>query len=120
MKLTIVGAGYVGLVGAAGFAEMGNNVICVEADADKLRMLESGVVPIHEPGLESMIRSNARAGRLRFSASIAEAAQQCEIFFIAVGTPPLQDGSPDLSYVEGVARDIGRTMTRYSCVITKS
>ncbi|MDB5927948.1 MAG: ugd [Betaproteobacteria bacterium] len=120
MKVTIVGAGYVGLVGAAGFSEMGNNVICVESDAAKVRMLESGIVPIHEPGLDAMLQSNARAGRLRFTNSVAEAAHECELFFIAVGTPPLPNGSPDMSYVEGVASEIGRTINRYSCVITKS
>jgi UDPglucose 6-dehydrogenase len=120
MKLTIVGAGYVGLVGAAGFAEMGNNVVCVESDANKIRMLEAGIVPIHEPGLEAMLQSNVRAGRLTFKSSIAEAAEQCEIFFIAVGTPPSADGSPDMSYVESVASEIGRTIDRYAVVITKS
>ena len=120
MKLTIVGAGYVGLVSAAGFAEMGNNVVCVESDAAKLRMLESGVVPIHEPGLEPLVQSNVRAGRLTFTTSIAQAAQDCEIFFIAVGTPPSADGSPDLSYVDAVASELGRTLERYFVVVTKS
>jgi UDPglucose 6-dehydrogenase len=120
MRVTIIGAGYVGLVSAAGFAEMGNNVICVEADAAKLQMLTSGVVPIHEPGLEALLRSNVRAGRLTFTKSVADAAAECELFFIAVGTPPSSDGSPDMSYVEGVAREVGGTIDRYSLLVTKS
>src|SRR3954470_2196952 len=120
MNVTIIGAGYVGLVSAAGFAEMGNKVACVESDSAKLRMLESGMVPIHEPGLEPMLQSNVRAGRLTFATSLAEVADDCETFFIAVGTPPLPDGSPDMSYVEAVAREFGRTITRYSLIVTKS
>ena len=120
MKVTIVGAGYVGLVSAAGFAEMGNHVICVESDTGKLKMLRSGVVPIHEPGLEPLLKSNVRAGRLTFTGSLAEAADECELFFIAVGTPPSSDGSPDMSHVEGVAREVGSTINRYSLLVTKS
>lgn len=120
MKITIVGAGYVGLVTAAGFAEMGNTVVCVESDAAKVRMLESGVVPIHEPGLEPLLVSNAKAGRLSFSASLAHAAKDCELFFIAVGTPPSEDGSPDMSYVHGVAAEVGQTIDGYAMLITKS
>jgi UDPglucose 6-dehydrogenase len=99
---------------------MGNNVICVESDAAKLQMLESGVVPIHEPGLQALLRSNVRAGRLTFTNSVADAADECELFFIAVGTPPSSDGSPDMSHVEGVAREVGGTIDRYSLLVTKS
>jgi UDPglucose 6-dehydrogenase len=120
VKITIVGAGYVGLVTAAGFAEMGNNVLCVESDPAKIRMLESGIVPIHEPGLEPLLNSNVKAGRLSFTGSLAEAAKDCELFFIAVGTPPSADGSPDMSYVYGVAKQVGQTIDRYSILITKS
>ena len=120
MKITIVGAGYVGLVSAAGFAEMGNNVICVESDAAKVRMLESGIVPIHEPGLEPLLKSNVRAGRLAFTTSIAQAVQDCEVFFVAVGTPASADGAPDMSHVYGAARELARTLERYSIVVTKS
>ncbi|MDB5903606.1 MAG: UDP-glucose 6-dehydrogenase [Betaproteobacteria bacterium] len=120
MNITIVGAGYVGLVSAAGFAEMGNRVLCVESDPAKLRMLEAGIVPIHEPGLDRMIESNVKAGRLSFSTSLAAAASQSEVFFIAVGTPPSDDGSPDMSYVYGVAAEIGRVIERASVIITKS
>ena len=120
MKITIVGAGYVGLVTAAGFAEMGNNVLCVESDPAKVRMLEAGIVPIHEPGLEALLQSNVKAGRLSFNTSLAEAAAQSELFFIAVGTPPSDDGSPDMSYVYGVAGEIGRLIERHSIIVTKS
>jgi UDPglucose 6-dehydrogenase len=120
VNITIVGAGYVGLVSAAGFAEMGNSVLCVESDPAKLRMLEAGIVPIHEPGLDRMIESNVKAGRLSFSTSLAAAASQSEVFFIAVGTPPSDDGSPDMSYVYGVASEIGRVIERPSVIITKS
>jgi UDPglucose 6-dehydrogenase len=120
MKLTVIGAGYVGLVTAAGFAEMGNNVLCVEADAARLRMLESGIVPIYEPGLEALLQTNARAARLVFSASLSDATGEAGIFFIAVGTPPLPDGSPDMSYVYGVASEIGRLIDHHAVVVTKS
>lgn len=120
MKISVVGAGYVGLVTAAGFAEMGNTVVCVESDAGKIRMLEAGIVPIHEPGLEALLHSNVRAGRLSFTASLAHAAAESELFFIAVGTPPCSDGSLDMSYVYGVASEVGRTIERYSILITKS
>jgi UDPglucose 6-dehydrogenase len=120
MKITIIGAGYVGLVTAAGFAEMGNTVLCVESDASKLRMLESGIVPIHEPGLDALLASNVKAGRLAFSSSLARAAEDCQIFFIAVGTPPQDDGSPDMSYVQGVAREVGQAINGYATLITKS
>ncbi len=120
MKITIIGAGYVGLVTAAGFAEMGNTVVCVEADPAKVRVLESGIVPIHEPGLEPLLLGNVKAGRLSFTTSLAAAAQECEMFFIAVGTPPQDDGSPDMSYVHGVAKQIGETMNGYAMLVTKS
>ena len=120
MKITIVGAGYVGLVTAAGFAEMGNTVVCVEADPAKVRVLESGIVPIHEPGLEPLLLGNVKAGRLSFITSLAAAAHECEMFFIAVGTPPQDDGSPDMSYVHGVAKQVGQTMNGYAMLVTKS
>src|SRR5687767_7503869 len=120
MKLAVVGAGYVGLVTAAGFAEMGNTVTCVESDPGKIRMLESGISPIHEPGLDGLLQGNVKAGRLTFTGSLASAAKQADVFFIAVGTPPQDDGSPDMSYVHGVASQIGKVIDRYSIVITKS
>ena len=120
MKITVIGAGYVGLVTAAGFAEMGNSVVCVESDPSRIRMLEAGIVPIHEPGLEGLLQSNVKAGRLSFNPSLAHAASQSELFFIAVGTPPAEDGSPDMSYVYGVAGELGRLIERPSTVVTKS
>jgi UDPglucose 6-dehydrogenase len=120
VKITVIGAGYVGLVTAAGFAEMGNDVRCVESDAEKLRMLDQGMLPIYEPGLEPLVEYNVQAGRLSFTASLAEAAEDSEIFFIAVGTPPSADGSPDMSYVYGAAAQIAGTIKRYSILVNKS
>lgn len=120
MKITVVGAGYVGLVSAAGFAEMGNSVLCVESDPAKVRLLETGIVPIHEPGLDALVQNNVRAGRLAFDTSLAPAIAQSELFFIAVGTPPLVDGSSDLSYVDAVASELGRLIERHAIVVTKS
>lgn len=116
----MIGAGYVGLVSAGGFAEMGNNVVCVESDASRVRMLEAGVVPIHEPGLDQLLSKNAKAGRLIYTTSLEQAAVHSEIFFIAVGTPPTADGSPDMSFAYQAASEIGRTITNYAIVVTKS
>jgi UDPglucose 6-dehydrogenase len=116
----MIGAGYVGLVSAGGFAEMGNTVVCVETDSTKVRMLEAGVVPIHEPGLDALLSKNIKARRLLFTSSLEETAGSTELFFIAVGTPPLPDGSPDMSYVYQAAQEIGRAMRDYAVVITKS
>jgi UDPglucose 6-dehydrogenase len=120
VKITVIGAGYVGLVTAAGFAEMGNDVKCVESDPEKLRMLEDGQVPIHEPGLEPLLQYNVQAGRLSFTGSLRDATEESDLFFVAVGTPPSADGSPDMSYVHGVAGEIGRAIKRYSIVVNKS
>ena len=120
MKITVIGAGYVGLVTAAGFAEMGNDVTCVESNPERLAMLAQGIVPIHEPGLEPLLEYNVQAGRLSFTSSLADAAVESDIFFIAVGTPPSEDGSPDMSYVYGAAAEIGGTIDRYSILVTKS
>ena len=120
MKITVIGAGYVGLVTAAGLAEMGNSVLCVETDASRYRLLESGVVPVHEPGLDSMVQANTRAGRLSFATSITPDNAYCDVFFIAVGTPPAADGSADMSYVHRAAQDIGASIDRYSIIATKS
>ena len=120
MKITVVGAGYVGLVSAAGFAEMGNSVICVESDPSKVRMLQSGVLPIHEPGLEQLLLTNAKAGRVQFTPSLEQAAADSEIFFIAVGTPPADDGAVDMSYVYEAAAAVGRVIGQYALVVTKS
>jgi len=120
MKLAIVGAGYVGLVTAACFAEMGNEVTCVDADAAKVKALEQGIIPIYEPGLEDYVRRNSQENRLTFTTDLAGAVQKSLICFIAVGTPQDKDGSADLSMVLQVARDIGRHMNGYKVIVEKS
>ena len=120
MKLTIVGTGYVGLVTGACFAEMGYSVTCVDVDVDKIECLKQGIIPIYEPGLESIVLANSKSGRLRFITSFEEAAADSHIYFIAVGTPPGEDGSADLQYVLAVAKEIGRSISTYSIVIDKS
>lgn len=120
MKLTVVGTGYVGLVTGACFAEMGNAVTCVDIDAGKIAKLEQGVLPIYEPGLDAVVLANFRAGRLQFSTSLPTAMRDCDMLFIAVGTPPGEDGSADLQYVLAVAREIGRNLKRYAVVVDKS
>ena len=120
MKLTVIGAGYVGLVTGACFAEMGNTVTCVDTDPARVDSLRSGVVPFHEPGLSDLVAANLRAGRLRFSAKLAEAVDGAAMYFIAVGTPPGADGSADLTHVLDVAREIGRRLDGDAIVVTKS
>lgn len=120
MNLTIVGTGYVGLVTGTCFAEMGNNVTCIDIDEAKLAQLREGIVPIHEPGLEALVHDNLKAGRLNFSNDLGNAINDCKVTFIAVGTPPKEDGSADLSYVEAVARRIGETMVNPLLVVNKS
>jgi UDPglucose 6-dehydrogenase len=120
MKLTIIGTGYVGLVTGTCFAEVGHRVICVDNDAAKVRKLQEGGIPIYEPGLEEMVKNNVAAGRLSFTASTAEGVEQSDVIFIAVPTPPLQDGSVDLSFIEKVAREIAAAMTSYKIVVDKS
>ena len=106
MKLTIIGTGYVGLVTGACFAEVGHRVVCVDNDASKIKLLREGGIPIYEPGLEVLVQRNVAAGRLTFSASTAEGVESSDVIFIAVPTPPLPDGSVDLSFIEKVAREI--------------
>jgi len=120
MKLTIVGTGYVGLVTGACFAEMGNNVTCVDVDQAKIDGLKNGVLPIYEPGLESIVLGNAKAGRLHFTTSLSDPMAQAPAYMIAVGTPPGEDGSADLQYVLAVARDIGKQLKQYAVVVDKS
>lgn len=120
MKLAIVGTGYVGLVTGTCFAEMGNDVTCVDIDEAKLDDLRNGIIPIHEPGLESLVASNYEAGRLTFSSDLATAMQDAEVIFIAVGTPPNEDGSADLSYVLAVATSIGEKLQHPIVVVDKS
>lgn len=120
MKLTIIGTGYVGLVTGTCFAEVGHNVICVDNDAAKVKLLQSGGIPIYEPGLEELVKKNVAAGRLQFTSSTAEGVQKSDVIFIAVPTPPQPDGSVDLSYIEHVARGIATAMTGYKIVVDKS
>lgn len=120
MDLCVIGTGYVGLVTGACFAEMGNEVWCVDVDAAKIEGLKAGKLPIYEPGLDEIVVRNYREGRLRFTTDLGEAMAECDVLFIAVGTPPLEDGSADLQHVLTVARDIGRRLTRYSVIVDKS
>jgi UDPglucose 6-dehydrogenase len=120
MKITIFGTGYVGLVTGACLAEMGNHVICVDIDAAKVERLKRGEIPIFEPGLEAIVQRNHASGRLAFTTEAAPAVAHGDLIFIAVGTPPDEDGSADLTYVQEVARTIGRHLNRYAVVVNKS
>lgn len=120
MKVTVIGTGYVGLVSGTCLAEVGNDVLCLDVDQAKIKMLQEGGIPIFEPGLLDMVRRNVAAGRLRFSTDIAEAAQHGVVQFIAVGTPPDEDGSADLKYVLEAAANIGRHMNGYRVIVDKS
>ena len=120
MRLTIIGTGYVGLVTGTCFAEVGHQVICVDNDAAKVEILQRGGIPIYEPGLEDLVKKNVAAGRLSFTSSTREGVEQSDVVFIAVPTPPLNDGSVDLSFIEKVAREIAGAMTSYKIVVDKS
>ena len=120
MKVTVVGTGYVGLVTGSCLAEVGNDVLCIDVDAAKIATLNAGGVPIHEPGLQPLIERNAAAGRLRFTTDADAAVAHGELQFIAVGTPPGEDGSADMQYVLAAARSIGRRMTEPKIVVDKS
>ncbi|MDA3789859.1 MAG: UDP-glucose/GDP-mannose dehydrogenase family protein [Desulfobacula sp.] len=120
MNLTIIGTGYVGLVTGACFAEMGTAVTCVDIDETKIQNLKNGILPIYEPGLENLVLQNFKDKSLKFSTNLAEASINTNLFFIAVGTPPGEDGSADLQYVLQVAKEIGRAITGYSVIVDKS
>ena len=120
MNVCVIGTGYVGLVTGACFAEFGVNVICADKDADKIDALERGEIPIYEPGLEALVKRNTSQGRLAFTTDTAEAVRASLVVFIAVGTPAREDGGTDLSYVEAVAREIGRSLNGYKVIVTKS
>lgn len=120
MRIAIVGIGYVGLVSAACFADLGAEVYCVDVDEAKIQGLREGIIPIYEPGLDTLVRRGMEAGRLHFGTSIAEVLPHVEIIFSAVGTPPDEDGSADLRHVLAVARSIGAAMTSYCLIVTKS
>ena len=120
MKLAVIGSGYVGLTSGACFADMGNNVICVDNDSRKIDMLNRGEIPIFEPGLESMVKRNVAEGRISFSTDIKKAVEESLILFIAVGTPPEEDGSADLSHVLAAAGEIAEHMNDYKIIVDKS
>ncbi|MCG6186899.1 UDP-glucose dehydrogenase family protein [Maribellus maritimus] len=120
MKISVVGTGYVGLVSGTCFAETGVNVTCVDINERKIEMLKEGHIPIYEPGLEDIYKKNVEKGRLMFTTNLEESLKDSDAVFIAVGTPPDEDGSADLKYVIGVAREIGRTMDHYMVIVTKS
>ncbi|MDP7284302.1 MAG: UDP-glucose/GDP-mannose dehydrogenase family protein [Arenicellales bacterium] len=120
MKISVIGTGYVGLVSGTCLADVGNEVICVDNDRIKIDNLRQGILPIYEPGLEDLVRSNVGAGRLVFTSDLSQAISESEIIFIAVGTPPDEDGSADLTHVLGVAKEIGQELTEFKVVVTKS
>ena len=120
MKITIIGSGYVGLVSGACFADLGNDVVCLDVDEKKIAQLRGGGIPIYEPGLQSLVSHNVAAGRLRFTTDVEEGAAHGAVQFIAVGTPSDQDGSADMRYVIAAARNIGRSMNEYRVIVNKS
>ncbi len=120
MQIAVIGTGYVGLVTGACFAEFGTSVTCVDVDADKIARLNEGQVPIYEPGLDQLVSKNKAAGRLQFTTDLRAAVEQSLVIFLAVGTPPKEDGSADLSYIEAAALDVARHMNGYKVLVTKS
>src|SRR4030095_7201784 len=120
MHIAVIGTGYVGFVTGACFAEFGVDVTCVDIDADKIKRLSAGEMPIYEPGLEQLVTKNMQSGRLRFTTDIKQAVAQALVIFLAVGTPPKSDGSPDLSFVEAAARSVAAHMNGYKVIVTKS
>lgn len=120
MKISVIGTGYVGLVSGTCFADSGNNVWCVDIDAEKIKRLEEGDVPIYEPGLDQMVIRNAKAGRLQFTTDLAEAVRNTRIVFLCVGTPPAEDGGPDMSYVYAAAEQVAKAMQEHKVIVLKS
>lgn len=120
MKIAVIGTGYVGLVSGACFSEVGVDVTCIDIDAGKIEGLKNGIIPIYEPGLKEIVEKNTQAGRLHFSTSLTECLPETDIIFLAVGTPPLEDGSADLSYIVDVAKTIGKNICKYVLVVNKS
>ncbi|MFY7735142.1 MAG: UDP-glucose dehydrogenase family protein [Bacteroidia bacterium] len=120
MKIAVIGTGYVGLVTGTCFSEVGIDVVCIDVDQKKIDNLKKGIMPIYEPGLEEMVLRNVEKGRLQFSTNLSESIKGCDVAFIAVGTPPGEDGSADLKYVLAVAREIGQNIDEFCVVVTKS
>jgi nucleotide sugar dehydrogenase len=120
MHIAVIGTGYVGLVSGACFAEFGVDVTCVDVDTAKIDKLNNGIIPIYEPGLDQIVEKNVRDGRLHFTTDIASAVAQAKVVFLAVGTPPKDDGSPDMSYYQQAAKDIAGAMNGYKVLVTKS
>src|ERR671914_708664 len=120
MHIAVIGTGYVGLVTGACFAEFGVDVTCVDIDADKIARLSAGEIPIYEPGLEQLVTKNRQSGRLRFTTDIKQAVEEALVIFLAVGTPPKPDGSPDLSFVEAAVKSVAEHMNGYKVIVTKS
>ncbi len=120
MKIAVIGSGYVGLVTGACFADLGNEVICVDNDLDKIKKLKNNKIPFYEPGLDNLVKVNVREKRLSFTSEISEGVKESEVIFIAVGTPPREDGSADLSAIERVGKEIGTNMNGYKLIVEKS
>ncbi|MBN21784.1 MAG: UDP-glucose 6-dehydrogenase [Bdellovibrionaceae bacterium] len=120
MKIAVIGTGYVGLVAGTCFADNGNDVICVDQDPTKVERLKKGIIPIYEPGLEKLVLRNVESGRISFTTETAEAVKKSDIVFLAVGTPPLPSGDPDLSYLESAARSVGRAINGFKVIVNKS
>ena len=119
MHIAVIGTGYVGLVTGACFAEFGVDVTCVDVDSEKIERLSAGVMPIYEPGLGQLVTKNSQSGRLKFTTDVQQAVEQALVIFLAVGTPPKEDGSPDMSFVETAARSVAEFMNGYKVIVTK-
>src|SRR3989338_3596830 len=120
MKIAIVGTGYVGLVTGTCLADLGNEVVCVDIDGEKIKSLNKGIIPIYEPGLDGLVAKNKKAGRLEFTSNLKKSIKECSVVFICVGTPPKDNGEADLSYVDNVARAIAEAMDSYKVIVEKS
>ena len=120
MHIAVIGTGYVGLVTGACFAEFGVDVTCVDVDVTKIEKLNNGIIPIYEPGLDQIVEKNVKDGRLHFTTDIAEGVKNARVVFLAVGTPPKPDGTPDMSYYQQAARDVAEAMNGYKVLVTKS